>query len=79
MITWSPRCSAAHEGQVLELCVLQVHFCVWSSERAGDGGDARLVRVVRCPRNTPVDRTDVQRQIPAGQYTHCFSHGLVTH
>ena len=26
----------AHEGQVLELCVLQVHICVWCAERAGD-------------------------------------------
>ena len=44
--------AAGHEGQVLELCLLQVHLRVWSDERAGDARDAVLVCVVCSSRHS---------------------------
>ena len=44
--------AAGYEGQVLELCLLQVHLRVWSDERAGDARDAVLVCVVRSSRHS---------------------------
>lgn len=36
---WGAPCigTAAHKGQVLELCLLQVHLCIWSYKCAVHG------------------------------------------
>ena len=50
---------AAHERQVLELCLLQVHLCLWSDERSRDAGDVVLVCLVCCAWYTTAHRTTV--------------------
>ena len=37
---------AACERQILELCILQIHFHIWRYERSGDGGDSSVVCLV---------------------------------
>ena len=62
---WSPTESggAAHERQILELCLLQVHLCVWGDERSRDAGDALLVCVVCCTGHAAAHGAALQGQI----------------
>ena len=53
----------AHERQILELCLLQVHLCLWSDERSRDAGDAELVCVVCGPGHSIAHGTALQGQI----------------
>lgn len=47
----------APEGQVLELCVLQVHLCVWRDECTDDGGGSLVGGLVHHARLLPSPRT----------------------
>ena len=62
---WSPTESggATHERQILELCLLQVHLCVWSDECSRDAGDALLVCLVCCSGDSVAHRAALQGQI----------------
>lgn len=62
---WSPTegGGTAYERQVLELCLLQVHLCVWSDERPRDAGDAVLVCLVCRAGNAVADGAAMQGQI----------------
>lgn len=42
--------TTAHQGQVLELCLLQVHLCVWSYKCAVHGWSGAVVLMVLCTR-----------------------------
>ncbi len=55
--------AATHERQVLELCVLQVHLCVWSDECAGHARAAVLVCVVCTARHTTAHSATLQGQV----------------
>ena len=59
---------SACEGQVLELCLLQVHLCVWSAERAGGRWGGQLVCMVLCAVSAPPSHTALQGQVWVCEY-----------
>ena len=54
---------AAYQGQVLELCVLQVHLYLWRDECAEHGRGGLLVRLVLHPRLPAPHGTTMQEQV----------------